>query len=152
MLSTITKEVRYIPEHSIVRLPDGRVGFLGKNGGGKPRVRVELDSIVEVVPHAALELLSYPAALVQDRPERHWHTIAFLNERAACGSWPIPDTPAEIAAWALDEMTVQSELAHKYPGEAVDRMASAARFAELAATYLQNGTVPAALPWEENYV
>ena len=193
-------KVRFIPEYSIVRLPepDNRVGYLEKHtNGGKPQVRVAPDRAVEVSPRATVAVLSYPAQSAWDclsnnligvacphcgdpavpiwadeldglhtgvtaqcpkckcgivfevtSPDAKANAIAFLQERAACGGWSIPDTPEEIAAWALDEMTVQIELAQDYPDEAADRMASAAQFAELAASRLWRGAVPATLPWD----
>ncbi|MEA3339464.1 MAG: hypothetical protein U9R15_05805 [Chloroflexota bacterium] len=64
-----TMKVRFIPEYSIVRLPepDSRVGYLTTNtNGGKPQVCVAVDRAVEVSSQAMLVVLSHPAQSARD--------------------------------------------------------------------------------------
>ena len=63
--------------------------------------------------------------------------------------WPVPDTPEELAAWALDEMTIQIEQAQDHPSEATDRIPFAGEMAFLVSVLLWNGALPAHLPWEQ---
>lgn len=59
-------EVKYIPEYSIVRLPDGREGFLSKHTPtGKPWVMFVSDLGIEVGTHDYLELVLFPAECVR---------------------------------------------------------------------------------------
>ncbi len=62
----VKTQVRHIPGWSIVRLPDGRVGYLEKKTGGNPWVVVDPERLaVEVKPGDRLEVLYYPVELAR---------------------------------------------------------------------------------------
>lgn len=62
-------EARYIPEHSVVRLSDGRPGYLCKNTGGKPFVVCKLnlgghvELAAEIETTTKLTVIAYPVEL-----------------------------------------------------------------------------------------
>jgi len=69
----MTCQARHIEEFSIVRLPDGRTGYLvKKTSTHKPWVIVEPGRLgVEVNPGDTLEVLRYPAELACEWLESH---------------------------------------------------------------------------------
>jgi hypothetical protein len=67
--------------------------------------------------------------------------ISTLRERAACGGWPEPKTPADFLAWIDDE----SSLIETYG----DRPAYVQRLKEFAERLRDLGITPATLPWQQ---
>ena len=60
-------QAKWIAPHSIVRLDDGRVGYLEKNTGGKPWVIVDPGELgVEIDHHERLEVLVTPCEMALD--------------------------------------------------------------------------------------
>ena len=58
-----TEKVKYIPDYTIVRLPDGKAGYITRNGGsGNPVVRAS-DLSLGVDPDDVLEILRFPVEL-----------------------------------------------------------------------------------------
>ncbi len=91
MLET-TELARYIPDYSIVRLPNGETGYITKNGSlGNPQVRVN-GSSVDVDPDDVLEIFHFPVELAA-----RWLREAVPEERT-CQALVITTFPEHITS------------------------------------------------------
>jgi len=87
-----TEVVKYIPDYTIVRLPDGEAGYVTRNGGsGHPWVRVN-GSSVEVNPDDVLEILHFPVELAA-----RWLREA-VPEKRTCQALVITTFPEHITS------------------------------------------------------
>jgi hypothetical protein len=67
-----TAQVKHIPEFSVVRLPDGRIGSLEhKTTAKKPWVKVSNETAVVVKTTDCLEVVKYPAELAGEYVQAH---------------------------------------------------------------------------------
>jgi len=66
--------------------------------------------------------------------------MSTMCERAACGGWAEPKTPADFLAWIEDEVTFQEVYGN--------RPAYVERLKEAAERLRELGITPAALPWQ----
>jgi hypothetical protein len=79
-----TEEVKYIPDYTIVRLPDGKAGYVTRNSGsGNPVVRAS-DLSLEVDPDDVLEILHFPVELAarwlwEAAPEERTHQALVIT-------------------------------------------------------------------------
>lgn len=67
--------VRHIPDWSVVKLPDGRIGVLS-TGSHKPSVVVSHNLGIEVNRSTELEVIKYPAELAR----AYVDSLAYLDE------------------------------------------------------------------------
>lgn len=66
-------QIKYVPSWSIVRLPDGRVGWLAErlSRGKPPRIILGETLGVEVTPSTEVEVIKYPAELAAEWLAQH---------------------------------------------------------------------------------
>jgi hypothetical protein len=70
-----------------------------------------------------------------------------IRDRAACGEWPLPETPAELLAWIEDEAEIQEQQLKDHPNE--DDRAPYIKVLRAITAHMRASEIePAKLPWE----
>lgn len=70
-----------------------------------------------------------------------------IDDRAACGGWPLPQTAGEYLAWIIDEAEIQIDGATS-TGE-IEYLDYASSLFNLAGRLLGIGVIPTGLPWDK---
>lgn len=76
--------------------------------------------------------------------------MAAIVDRAACGEWPLPETPSDFLAWIMDEVEVQQDMIR----DTADNLECTKRKDYIALLVWIGGRLrrahvkPSALPWE----
>lgn len=78
--------------------------------------------------------------------------VSMAQERAACGEWPTPETPADFLFWIEDEEQIQRDLAEARPEEAEERAPYADLLHHYAALLRQAGVWPSCPVWSYEYI
>jgi hypothetical protein len=75
--------------------------------------------------------------------EKHIGAVSMARDRASCGEWPDPVSPAEFMAWIEDEEQIQRDNAASSPAEAAEMLPYAETLGHYAALLRACGVQPA---------
>lgn len=75
--------------------------------------------------------------------EKQGGAVSIARDRASCGEWPDPVSPAEFLAWIEDEEEIQRDIAKDSPAEAAERLPHAEILGHYAGLLRAAGVEPA---------
>ena len=122
--------------------------------GHRVPIRVLLDYGAEI----ARDVIGGNATTFLDEQPRAWKILLRASDivdgildRAACGEWPLPETPADFLAWIDDERQIQEDFLADdiHEDERSQRGAYVRRLGEIFRELRDAGITPSRLPWEK---